>query len=247
MRREPKKTDSIEVRVSTETKTAFMEACGANRTSASAVLRSFIDRYIRSNPQRRSSWKEEFKMLSKGKLTWRTALVAAVVTASGGLTMMTVAAPARAATDARLAALFQLLDADRSGRISSTEFAGPISTSPPLGAISIVVDTRSRPANESRAELFARLDADRDGEVSSPELAKQVLVRTLVSDSVAEADANRDNRFSAAELAAYVVALKSAAALADPAAGAGAFADSLVKEHDVDGDGLLTSAELRQP
>lgn len=187
-------------------------------------------------------------MFGKGKPTWRAALAAVAGTGVAALAVTTVAGPARAAGDARLTALFQLLDTDRSGGISVTEFQSTASVAPPFGAIAILVDTRSRRTTENRGELFARLDANNDGDLAFRELAKEALVRTVASDSVAEADANRDTRFSAAELAAYVTARKAAAAaVSDPAAGSGAFADSLVAEHDHDGDGVLTMAELRQP
>lgn len=248
MQREPKKTDFIEVRVSTETKTAFMAACQANRTSASAVLRGFIGRYVRSASGAPRNWRQELHMLKRGRATWRTATAAGSGILVIALAVATTAGPAQAASDARLTAAFEWMDRNHDGRVSPAEFAHAESNSPPLGALGIVIDTRTRPDGEARGDLFARLDGDHDKSLTLAELIAEVVVTTVATPGIAAADANRDGALGEGELAAYLVASRAASGVGTPSNGAGAIAASIVAEHDADGDGKLLLAELnRQP
>ena len=126
MGRELKKTDSIEVRLPDETKQAFMHACRQNGTSASAVLRAFIDHYVRSASRTRLRWKEELQMLwRQSSLRARAAagtIGAAVIL---GLVAAAIATPARAATDPLLTAVFEWMDANHDGKLSPAEFLSP--------------------------------------------------------------------------------------------------------------------------
>ncbi|HEV2081013.1 MAG TPA: EF-hand domain-containing protein [Brevundimonas sp.] len=100
--RAPKKSETLEVRLPFETKTAFMALCRARGRSASDAVRGFID-----------------AELGAGRLKgWPTAVAAAA-----GLALGAMAAPTLAQADARSDAAFERLDANGDGVVSKAEFA----------------------------------------------------------------------------------------------------------------------------
>jgi len=244
MQREPKKTESLEVRLPPETKSAFMAACRSNGTSASRVLRGFIAQYLAAS-QRAPRSRQELAMVFTGSRRRRIASFTLGTAAAAAAAAATFAVPAHANVDARIAAVFEWMDGDRDGRVDAPEFQRSLETAPPLGAVALIVDSRTPPpAGETRAALFRRLDGNRDGALALDELAAAATVRTAVSPGAAEADANRDGSLTEGELAAYLTAQRAAAGLADPAAGAGLMARGIVGEHDRDGDGKVALADL---
>ena len=173
MRREPKKTDFLELRVPTETKTAFMDACRANGTSASSVLRSFIHRYLHSASRAPMDWKE-LGMLFIGKSTGRRAAAGALAVAlTSTIAVVSLAGPAQAAVDPRLAAVFEWIDSNHDGGVTATEFRHSMSSPQTTGAVELIVETRTRPTGETRDALFTRLDSNADETLSLDELSAQ--------------------------------------------------------------------------
>lgn len=101
--RAPKKSETLEVRLPFETKTAFMALCRARGRSASDAVRGFI----------------EAEIGARGRLKgWPTAVAAAA-----GLALGAMAAPTLAQADARSDAAFERLDANGDGVVSRAEFA----------------------------------------------------------------------------------------------------------------------------
>jgi hypothetical protein len=99
----PKKSETLEVRLPFETKTAFMALCRARGRSASGAVRGFI----------------EAEIAARGRLNgWPTAVAAAV-----GLALGAMAAPTLAQADSRSEAAFERLDANGDGVVSKAEFA----------------------------------------------------------------------------------------------------------------------------
>lgn len=104
MARAPKKSETLEVRLPYQTKTAFMDRCARDGVTASQAVRGFIDARLAPARPRRLR---------------RLAQVAA-----GALALLGVAAtavPSLAGTTER--AGFDRLDLDRDGRLSPAELA----------------------------------------------------------------------------------------------------------------------------
>ncbi len=104
--RPEKKSETLEVRLGHAAKTAFMDQCRRNGSTASDVVRDFIDGRIRGKPARRSS------------IGMAHALAAAVA----GLAIGAAAAPSVAQTGTH-APTFERLDGDRDGVLTPAEFA----------------------------------------------------------------------------------------------------------------------------
>lgn len=106
----PKKTESLEVRLPHAVKRAFMAKARSQGRTASALVREFIDSYLAGTDPAT----EKRKML---KRLATPAAVTSIVATAIALHMPTAAS---AAPD--LKALFDQLDSDRDGRLSSEEF-----------------------------------------------------------------------------------------------------------------------------
>ena len=104
----PKKSETIEIRLSHETKTAFMERCRVDRRTASDAIRLFIDGQLDPRPpiQRRRS------------PSWRIVAAAAIGAALG----LGVAAPSFAHATENSKAAFERLDRNHDGVLSYQEF-----------------------------------------------------------------------------------------------------------------------------
>lgn len=108
--REPKKSETIEVRLPHEVKCALMDKARAEGRSASEVIRESIDCYLARHP------KEAGSML----LTlWKP--VAAVGAASVAI-MWAALSPAPSHANADLKSVFQMLDRNHDGVITIDEF-----------------------------------------------------------------------------------------------------------------------------
>jgi hypothetical protein len=246
MKREPKKTETLEVRLPPETKSAFMAACRTNGTSASLVLRACIHRYLRSASRAPADWKRELDMKLLATPPRRAAAGAGALglAAAAAIAAFAMTGPARAA-DARIAALVDLMDRDEDGRVAPAEFLAPPPEGARASAVELVVETRERTApDETREALFARLDADGDGALSLAEFEAAVVARTIPTPALAAADADRDGAIVEGELAAFLTAERAAAGIADPSAGTGLLARGIIEEHDRDGDGRILVADL---
>ena len=244
MRRGPKKTESIEIRVPHATKSAFMTACRQNGTSASAVLRAFIERYVHSASRAPIQWKEELRMMFKNR-SMRAAVGAFAAAMTATVVVSSIASPARAATDPLLSAVYEWMDADHDGKLSRTEFLSPTGDEP-IGAIGVIVETKTRPANETPEALFARLDSNHDGSISLGELSAQAVARTTLTPAVSAADANRDGRITEGELAAYIAAQRATHGMHEPSGGAALMAHGIIAKHAPKGRDWVTLAALEK-
>lgn len=104
-RRAPKKTDSVEIRLSPEVKAAFMARCRARGLTASDALRRFIDA-------------ETGKAARPTVIGWRALIVAI----AGSLALGAVAAPSLAEVKTPGRAMFDRLDRDGDGALTFEEY-----------------------------------------------------------------------------------------------------------------------------
>ncbi|PQA85623.1 EF-hand domain-containing protein [Hyphococcus luteus] len=235
--RPPKKTETIEIRLSPDAKQAFMASCEKRKRSASAVIRGFIDLYIaETNRAPQSIPIKEFDMLrliNKNKL--RLSALAGCIAAGFAL------ATTSAAADPRVEAVFQWLDADHDEAISKQEFLSPEKTGEAsFNGLMIMLTTKGAiPANETRERLFARMDQTKDGMLSLEELSSIVTVETVLNEPVLQADQDGDGKVAEGELAAYITARRAMAGDRSPAAGAALMAHGVIAAHDADKDGAV--------
>jgi hypothetical protein len=113
MTRPPKKSATLEIRLPHAVKEAFMARCRAEGSSASDVLRAFIDAHLaRLQPQEPSM--HAFKPLV------RPALAAGALIAISAVFVFAATGPSRAAPDLRTA--FNRLDRNHDGQLTLEEF-----------------------------------------------------------------------------------------------------------------------------
>jgi hypothetical protein len=119
--RPPKKTEMIEVRVSHETKSAFLEACRSAGRTASDVIREGIDDFIdgQGRLQPAAEAKASAKVLALIPRPIRKKRYVAAGAAAVGLSLL-AALPSAASPD--LAAMFKRLDANGDGVLTDAEF-----------------------------------------------------------------------------------------------------------------------------
>lgn len=107
-KREPKKSETIEIRLSHDAKTAFMRRCRDDEVSASEAIRAMIDARIADRRE----------VSGRRKVHWRTiAAIAAGVALGAG-----TAAPALAHASQTSHAAFERLDRNHDGVLSYDEF-----------------------------------------------------------------------------------------------------------------------------
>lgn len=108
--RKLKKSETLEVRLPFETKTAFMARCRDKGRTASEAVRAYIDAEIAAGSAVR-------REVMRG---WRAAAVAAVA----GLALGAVAAPslAQVSREQDTAQTFQTLDLNHDGVLTAAEF-----------------------------------------------------------------------------------------------------------------------------
>jgi len=104
----PKKTGTIEIRLSDESKAAFMERCRRDEQTASEAIRMFIDEQVSPRPSLRQ----------RRAPGWRIA-VAAIVGAALGVG---VAAPSLARSAQNTRPAFDRLDRNHDGVLTYEEY-----------------------------------------------------------------------------------------------------------------------------
>jgi Ca2+-binding EF-hand superfamily protein len=108
----PKKSETLEVRLSHAVKKAFMARARVRGKTASELLREFIESYL----QETDPWKEKRKMLRKLTMRGTMASLATVVT-------LQLVLPVAASATPDLQALFERLDTDQNDQLSEEEFS----------------------------------------------------------------------------------------------------------------------------
>jgi hypothetical protein len=237
-RREPKKSETLEVRLPHEVKMALMEKARTEGHSASAVVRQFIDAYL--SDQR----KEARTMLS---YAWKPA---AAVGAAALVALWTTLAPSPATAGPDLKSAFEQLDRNRNGSIALDEFLGrspgslfAVKTDPPATggrAKPFVLPLRkevpapapgtAQPDPQFLSSEFSRQDLDRDGSVTFAEFERFHL--DMLRSGFAGIDLDHDGTLDRAEFDAAVQAAPDAQAAAS------------FEDIDANGDGRISEAEF---
>jgi hypothetical protein len=173
--REPKKSETFEVRLSYEAKRALIEKARAEGRSASEVIRASIDRYL---AEQRKENRSMFVTL------WKPA--AAVGAAS--LAMMWAAlSPAPTQATPNLRSIFQMLDRNHDGVITFEEFIRD-SSDPAIEKMhhahmknaahkeemtaehaKMMQSAHGKPSDQALRAHFAEIDRDNDGSVTFAE------------------------------------------------------------------------------
>ncbi len=242
MTRKPfsKKTETVEVRIAPERKQSFVERCEKDGRSASEVLRSLMDSYVEGVNRAPGNRLKEFAMFKV--LASRPARMLAV---AAGVAAIGLAPTSSAASDGRLQAAFLWIDADGSRAVTRGELFAERSDSP-LGAGSeLMLTTKGgQVPGETPDEIFARLDGDGDGGITLAEMEGAVDVSSTLDPSILEADQDGDAAVSPSELAAHLAARRAGSGAAKPAAGTALMTAGLFEAHDLDGDGVISRADL---
>jgi Ca2+-binding EF-hand superfamily protein len=177
-----KKTEMIEVRVSHETKRAFLDACKGSGRTASDVIRESIQDFIdqRRRPPAEAQKKPVFTLISGAVRKKRYAAAGAAV---AGISLL-AALPSAATPD--LAAAFRKLDANGDGVLSDAEFgrrdnAGVTQMEVRRPQRGVPLDQEVDP---SKMRIFM-VPPPADGE-ATPDLLRDVRVQIFGSSTFAE-------------------------------------------------------------
>ena len=168
MPRLPKKSEHLEIRIPHATKAAFMFRCRADGASASETLRGFIEAHLAERPP-----------AEHRRARVRLALGLAAALGVGATALPSLARPLERAG-------FDQLDADRSGALDRSEFAGAaqvivrLETGSGLPAVGGSERALGSAAPEDRAlhglivrSAFQQLDRDGDGALSFSEFRRR--------------------------------------------------------------------------
>ncbi len=168
--REPKKSETFEIRLSHDAKRALMEKARMEGRSASAVIRASIDTYL---AEQRKEDRSMFVTL------WKPA---AAIGAATIAILWTALAPTAVQARPDLKAIFQTLDGDRNGAVTLDEFlkhaADPAivkahhayMSGMGKGMAAMHAKFHGKQATEPMIRThFAQLDANSDGSVTFAE------------------------------------------------------------------------------
>ena len=208
--REPKKSETFDVRLPHGLKQALMRKAREEGRSASAVIRQSIRAYLAERP------KEKPMMLATA---WKAAAVAGPL---GAALLWAAFASTPVTAGADLRAAFDSFDQDRDGNVTLDDFRAahaqdrtfsrPMNSSAPSKPFVIPISgnvTGSLPPGSLLKSEFAAEDRDRNGSVDFDEFKSFHVA--MMGGAFEEADRNRDGGIDRSELSALVGDLPSGA------------------------------------
>lgn len=241
-KRGEKKSEMLEFRLSWSEKQAFKALCDDDDVAVSARLRELITAHLADKSASSSNQETERMMPMRQLFQNRPRALLASAIASASALALTAAAPSAATIDTRAA--FDLMDRNRDGRVSFTEFEAHMAQEGFFMTADAPVDTPERAATESEIlgalhSEFARYDRNRDGELGHEEFASRYIWRMETTFNAIDRD--DDGRIEHRELARVMGAIGLDDAHLDRSRLQRA--ELAIAALDADGDGALDFAE----
>ncbi len=186
-KREPKKTELIEFRISHEAKSAFLDQCKRDDRSASEVIRTLMQSHVTDHSgrdQQRKKWTPDMTALLKKHPISTSALCALSLLGMSAVATTASADPAQA---------FAAIDTNGDQTISLEEY---ITASEPVAALAMDADgSDARVLSEAEAKrLLARdylaYDSNHDGKVDEREFMPRFDITTRISFYAVDLDGN---------------------------------------------------------
>lgn len=245
MKREPKKSETLQVRLPHGMKRDFMRRCEDENRPASDVLRDFIENYLARPVEILTS---EKAVMIRRTFVYPAAAAAALL---GAVVMLTP----QASQATSLRGDFAAMDADKDGVVALKEFKRPddgviYSMRPSVAEPKPAAGWR--PVTSGLGDTFARLDTNGDGKLNFQEYRVMRVGAAMAIVRMGDRDA--DKRLTRAEYvegstipdaALAQMKTKAPAAVVDAAvAGMRKKAAARFQRLDADRDGLLTVEEM---
>lgn len=197
-KREPKKTELIEFRISHEAKSAFLDQCKRDDRSASEVIRELMQGHVGDHSERvqqRKEWKPDMTALLKKHPISTSALCVMSLFGMSAVATTATADPAQA---------FAAIDTNRDSYLSLEEY---ITASEPVAALTMDLDgsdARVLSSDEARRLLardYLAYDSNNDGKVDEREFMPRFDITTRISFYAI--DLNGDGALTLDELTSF--------------------------------------------
>jgi hypothetical protein len=198
--REPKKSDTLQIRIPHDTKKEFIEACEEDGTSASEVLRRSILDYLSFRKRPSSQPRKGLLVMIPTPIRKKRYLAAG----AAGVLGLALAAALPSAADPNFRTAFQRLDVNGDGVLSSNEFSAM-----PFPDSMLYTEARiNRAPGQPRDMMLilpgVRQDAVRPQQASAGPTGEQIVV---VDRDFRRYDANGDAAVSYEEFGAGLVSM----------------------------------------
>jgi len=197
-KREPKKTELIEFRISHEAKSTFLDQCKRDDRSASEVIRELMQGHVGDHSERvqqRKEWKPDMTALLKKHPISTSALCVMSLFGMSAVATTAAADPAQA---------FAAIDTNRDSYLSLEEY---ITASEPVAALTMDLDgsdARVLSSDEARRLLardYLAYDSNNDGKVDEREFMPRFDITTRISFYAI--DLNGDGALTLDELTSF--------------------------------------------
>lgn len=262
--KDPKKSDTLQIRIPHETKKEFLDACQEDRVSASEVLRRSILDYLSFRKRPSSPERKGLLLMIPHTIRKKRYLAAG----AAGVVAFSIFAAMPSAAEPDFQTVFRRLDANGDGKLDLGEFTPTPFPNAVLAREARVNDAKGLPRdvmfvkpgvsqsqivlptpasqNAVQADVsddFRRFDADGDGAVNYDEF--QASLASMIEPVFQATDANRDGKLSRQELDMPISITANLAEYTNPAPGPlpNRSPEKAFRIYDRNGDGAVTFDE----